>query len=211
MKKKRQRPSLRPPAALENLHGFPQFLLADKRPIFRLVRDGLGPWWFSSSLNGRFDLPAPEGTCYLASDELGAILEHLGPELLPGGCVPASLLTGRHVRELRVPRPFRLADSLRERAVRWVTAELSTLVPYGMAQAWARAFRGAGYEGVRYSTRHSTSRRRESYALFDASGERRWKRGRRIASAAKYRDQLRARCGIEVFDVPSSHALTFAT
>jgi hypothetical protein len=52
------------------------------------VHDGHGPWWFSSSLEGCFDLPAPDGTCYLASDELGAMLERLGAELLPGGCAP---------------------------------------------------------------------------------------------------------------------------
>lgn len=207
----RQRLSLREPLPGESLQGFPRFMLADTRSVFRLVRSGHGPWWFSSSLEGRFDLPAPEGTCYVASDYLGAILEHLGPELLPGACAPSSLLVGRQLRELRLPRPFRLADSLRERAVRWVTAELSTITPYRVPQAWARAFRDSGFHGIRYSMRHSTSRRRESYALFGAAGERAsWRRGLRITLGARHLAELRSRCGIEIFDIPSEDALTFA-
>jgi hypothetical protein len=117
------------------------------------------------------------------------------------------LLAGHDPRKLGVPQPFKLADLLSERAARWVTAELSTLVPYALPQAWARAFR---LEGLRYAVRHSISRWRESYALFHAAGARRgWKRGRRIAHGPQHRAQLRERCGIELFDVPSEDALTF--
>jgi hypothetical protein len=49
---------------------------------------------------------------------------------------------------------------------------LSTLVPYDVPQAWARAFRPDGFEGVRYAVRCSRSRRRESYALFHDEGVR---------------------------------------
>ena len=32
-------------------------------------------WWFSSDGSGRFDLPVPHGTCYLAEEPLAALLE----------------------------------------------------------------------------------------------------------------------------------------
>ena len=208
---RRQKVSLRAPRANEPLGDFPRFLLLPSLTLFRLTRDGHEPWWFSSSLEGRFDLQAPEGTCYFASDDLGAILEVLGPDLLPGGCAPASLLRGRHLRELFVPRRCRLADCLVDRASRWVTAELSTITPYALPQAWARALRSAGFDGLRYSPRHSTSRRRWSCAIFGRSGERRgWRRSRPIALSAEHRDRLRRRCGIVLFDVPSDDALLFA-
>src|SRR5262249_33719939 len=136
---RRQKPSLREPGLHEDLRQFPYFVLGTSRTLFRLIRDAHGPWWFSRSLEGRFGLPAPYGTGYLASEEMGALLEYLGPELMSGGCAPASLLAGRHLRQLTLPYPARLADSLSERAVRWVTAELSTLTPYRVPQAWARA------------------------------------------------------------------------
>jgi hypothetical protein len=116
--------------------------------------------------------------CYVASDDLGAILEMVGPDLLPGGCAPASLLAGRHLRRLAVSQAMRLADTLASRAAQWVTAEIATITPYTVPQAWARTFRGARWSGVRYAIRHSTSRTRTSYALFGPAGERRrWRRG----------------------------------
>ena len=121
------------------------------------------------------------------------------------------LLRGRHLRELRLPRTATLADTLSDRAIRWVTAELSTITPYRVPQAWARAFRDNAFAGIRYAVRHSTSRRRASYAIFGPSGERgRWRRGRRIGVTATHVRELRNRCAIELFEVPSEDALTFA-
>lgn len=208
----RQRPSLRAPLANEDVRRFPAYVLAPARYVFRVVRDRHGPWWFSSALHGRFDLPAPEGTCYVASDDLGALLEIVGPDLLPGGCAPASLLAGRHLRRLGVPRTMRLADALASRAAQWVTAEIATITPYTVPQAWARTFRRGRWSGVRYAIRHSPSRTRASYALFGPAGERRrWPRGRRIPVSADHRDRLRTTCGITLFDRPSEEALVFAS
>jgi RES domain len=206
----RQRPSLRAPARGETLDTFPSFTLNPRRTLWRLVREGHGPWWFGSTLQGRFDLPAPNGTCYLASDDLGAILETLGPDLLPGGLAPMSLLNGRHLHALQVPTARRVANSLVQRASRWVTAEISTITPYFLPQAWAAALHGAGFDGIRYGPRHSPSRRTVAFALFGAAGERDWPSGAPGAVSAQHRERLRQRCGITLFEMPFHDELAFA-
>lgn len=174
------------------------------------MRDRQGPWWFGSSLLGRFDLPAPNGTCYVAADQLDAILEILGPDLLPGGLAPASLLAGRHLRALRVPTPRKLANCLVQKAGRWITAELSTLTPYAVPQAWASAFCRQGFDGVRYGSRHSPSRRSIVFALFGPAGERKWPAGGAIQIDASHRHRIRERYGITLFDTPFEDELAFA-
>src|SRR5262245_44247773 len=59
------------------LKDFPARRLSPEVRLLRIVRAGVGPWWFGSSLAGRFDLPEPDGTCYLAADEIAALLELL--------------------------------------------------------------------------------------------------------------------------------------
>lgn len=206
----RQRPSLRSPDPEEDLRGFPIHRLTPVARLWRVVRDGRNPWWFSSSGGGRFDLPAPEGTCYLASDDLAALLEAVGPELLPGGLAPASLLEGRQLRLLSVPGPRRLANTLAGRAARWVTSEIGTITPYGSPQAWARAFRSHGLEGIRYSVRHSTSHRHWSVALFGRTGEEAWRRGRRIPIGPDHRTRLLSAHGVRLFEPPASDEVVFA-
>ena len=181
------------------------------RTLWRVVRDDCAPWWFGSTLAGRFDLPPPEGTCYLASDDLGAILETLGPDLLPGAGAPWILLAGRHLRALRVPQRHRLAGALAERAVGWVTAELSSITPYRLPQAWALAFRRGGFDGLRSLARHRTARGPFAVALFGPAGARTsWDAGRRIAIGEEHRARLAERCGVRLFDVPSADELLFA-
>lgn len=91
MSRDRQAPSLGwPPADPSDLRDFPFRKLTPDTSLFRAVSQGLGPWWFGSSMLGRFDLPEPEGSCYLASDEISALLEVAGRERL-GGVVPAEL------------------------------------------------------------------------------------------------------------------------
>ena len=161
-------------------------------------------------MEGRFDLPPREGTCYLASDDLGALLERLGPGLAPGGIAPRSLLAGRHLRALHVPRPQTLADTLARRATKWLTLEISTITPYHVPQAWARAFRRQGFFGIRYGIRHSTWRRHFSVAIFGPSGERNWPKGRQVPISENVRRRLRETHGIVLFDFPATDELVFA-
>ena len=207
----RQKPSLRLPPTDGDLRRFPAFTLNKQRELWRVVRDGYGAWWFGSSLEGRFDLPAPKGTCYLASDDLGAMLEILGPDLLPGGLAPQTLLHGRHLATLSVLNDHRLANCVVQRATQWVTAEISTLTPYTVPQAWSFSWQRNGFQGVRYAARHSASRRTFAVALFGAAGEQRdWP----VRSTLKITEdqilRLRDRCGITLFKTPSADELVFA-
>lgn len=207
----RQQPTLRAPRVDEDLGRFPAYSMETRRTYWRVVREGHGPWWFGSTLNGRFDLPAPNGTCYLASDDLGAILETLGPQLLPGGLAHESLLHGRQLRGLRAPHRHRVANCLAQQASKWVTAEISTLTPYSVPQAWAKAFYRTGFSGVRYAPRHSTSRRTYSMAIFGPAGERReWAGGRTLPLGAPQLRRLHERCGITIFTTPFADELLFA-
>lgn len=76
------------------------------------------------------------------------------------------------VSTLTVPRAMRLADCTSTRAVgHLLTAEIATTTDYDLTQCWARAFRAAGFDGIRYWARHDTGRGR-SVALFGPGGQR---------------------------------------
>lgn len=163
----RQRVAQRSPAV--PLDGFPTHRLTAGTACFRAHRRDLGPWWFASDGGGRFDLPAPRGTCYLADDPLVALRERLGPVLGEAGALPVSLLEATLVSRLPAPGA-RLAD-LRSRGAAdfGVTRELEVMVPYDVPQRWAAAFDVAGLEGVRYGPR-LTPGDATSYAVFGPAG-----------------------------------------
>ncbi len=168
----RDQPAQKAPAG--DLAGFPAYRLEEGTTLFRAHRAGLGPWWFSSTGEGRFDLPTPRGTCYTALDALSALRERLGPVLGTAAAVPESLLTGTVVSRLRVPEGRDVADLQTRRAASFgATRELETMVPYAVPQAWARALAGAGLEGVRYGPRF-TPGECSAVALFGDSGARDW-------------------------------------
>ena len=75
----RQIPSIGSPPDPDDLDGFPAWHVHAGTTLCRVTTSGLGPWWFSSDGQGRFDLEPPRGTCYLADEEVGALLEVLGP------------------------------------------------------------------------------------------------------------------------------------
>lgn len=158
-------------------------------------------------MEGRFDLPEPEGTCYLARDPLAALLELIGPEL-ESGTVSEDFLRQRRMRELRVPEEIGMADLTSRKASGFgVTAEIGTVVPYELPQAWAARLRAAGSGGLVYWLRHDPSRA-EGYALFGPHGERtRWKKGREKTISRDLIARLAAECSIEVLPVPRSSEL----
>jgi hypothetical protein len=205
----RESSSLRwPPEDPSALDGFPVRELSPATDLFRVVRRGNGPWWFGSSMKGRFDLPEPDGTCYLAMDEVSALLEVLGPDL-ERGAISSPFLSGRSLRKLRVSAEQRLSDLTSRQAVRFgITTEIGTVVPYGCPQAWAVKLRAMGSQGVVYWARHDPAHG-EAGALFAPHGEqKRWKRGRERPISRRLLDRLHRECGIEVIDVPRSGELT---
>jgi hypothetical protein len=205
----RETASLRwPPEDLAALEGFPVLRFSPMTNLFRVVRRGKGPWWFGSSMQGRFDLVEPEGTCYLAADEISALLEVIGPDL-ERGAISAELLKTRSLRKLRLPGELDLADLTSREAVRFgITAEIGTIVPYSRPQAWAAGLRATGSPGVAYWPRHDPSRK-VAVALFGPHGERkRWRKGREAAISPDMIRRLHEECGIEVIEVPRSDELT---
>ena len=154
-------------------------------------------------MEGRFDLPPPQGTCYLATEPIGALLELIGPEA-SGGAVSETFLVNRRFRRLSVPRPHRLANLTDRRTSGFgLTAEIHTVVPYALPQAWAVALEEVGADGVLYQLRHDPSFKGVGVGLFGKAGERRsWKRGRELSIDASVREKLYQACGVRVLPIP---------
>ncbi len=203
MTRRRQTVSLGwPPEDPTKLEGFPRYKLTPERRLWRVVRKGRGPWWFGSDGKGRFDLPEPQGTCYLAGNELAALLEAMGPERLGGG-ISTRFFHHRRIRRLRLPSARSLADlTSRHGAGFGITLEIHTVVPYDRTRTWAASLRRAGAEGLLYSARHDPAGG-ETVAIFGQAGERKgWRRGRERKIAPELIIRLRDECGIEAIEVP---------
>ena len=196
----RQRPSIGPPPPPDDLAGFPTWHVHAGTTLCRITTSGFGPWWFSSDARGRFDLPTPRGTCYLADDEVGALLEVLGPVEVVSPRWAARL----SLWHLGLPRQCTAADTtVRPARGFGVTAELASMTPYVVPQAWAAAFAAAGHEGVRYRVRHDPAGSR-ALALFGAAGERRWPRGRRQDVGERLLARLADETGVRVAALPAA-------
>ena len=171
----REASAQRPPAAHDGaLAGFPRYRLRGTTAVHRAHLAANSPWWFSS-IGGRFDLPEPRGTCYLATTPLAAVRERLGPVLAARRTVPATALDGVVVSTLRCSVPqgaasVRLADLRVAAAADFgVTRELESMTPYDVPRAWADAFDRAGLDGVRYGPRFSPGPA-SALAVFGACG-----------------------------------------
>lgn len=165
---------LQPPPA--SLHRFPR--LPDRRrphQLFRIfhARNRLtgrvnSPWNYRSVPpgGGRFDLPAPHGTCYWSDRRYGAWVE-----VFRG--VRVFDLADARTRRLFVGTPASLdvADLCAPAAYRFgVTAELCTTPDYDIPQQWAAALYRAGVEGVHALVRHDPSASARTFAVFGPAG-----------------------------------------
>lgn len=193
------------PRAGGDLSRFPKRMLKDGVAWFRQHAAAAGPWWFSSNGAGRFDLPAPRGTCYLASSAHAAVQERVGPDLAAHGLVPSSLLEGRVVSRLRLPRPVVAANIDAADAIRHgVTRELAVMVPYEIPQKWAAALATAGFDGIIAGLRF-TPGRPVGLSIFGKAGERtRWARDAKPTLAAAVARQM----GLRVVEPPRADELT---
>lgn len=183
---------------------FPQYLLKKSQRLWRVHRRRFSAWYFSSSGSGRFDLEQPYGTCYVATSDILAAVEALGPEFV-GRVVPESFFRERVVTAVAAPRPARLANTCVAAAYGFgVTPELATMVPYAVPQRWAAAFHAAGFGGIRYRSRLLAGSLGYDFALFGGSGipPRAGRAESFEPGVALYR-RLRRRCGILVGTPPS--------
>jgi hypothetical protein len=119
---------------------------------------------------GRFDLPAPDGTCYLACSAVGAVLEVFQEH---DGLLPEIELRQRLRAEVRVPQGAPSAADLAARASRGagLTAALWAGGDRSISQQWAVALRRAGWLALHHGIANDPSGRQRAVSLFDQSGE----------------------------------------
>lgn len=158
-----------------SLAGFPRWRLTTTRQLARVHSVSHGVWWFGSSGASRFDLPAPEGTCYLAFDDTTAIREVAGPRLTASGVLSRAFVDQRVMSRVHVPQRQQLADACHVTAAAYgVTRELAVMTPFAVPQQWAAALRSRGVDGLRYQSRFTTGSRATTAALFGSAGARSW-------------------------------------
>jgi len=151
-----------------NLAGFPERVVVPGSPLYRVHRAKRHPWWFSSDGTGRFDLAPPGGTCHLASEPVAAFLEVFRDVQR----IDPRDVEARRLTRLELPRPIRLADCTASRCRGYgVTGALHSTPDYALAHAWAAAFAGAGFDGIRHLVSHDPAQRLTGYALFGDAGE----------------------------------------
>ncbi len=207
MTQPREQVAQQPPSG-RDLSSFPRRSLKAGATWFRQHAAGSAPWWFSSNGSGRFDLLAPRGTCYLASSAHAAVQERVGPDLAAHGLVPISLLDGRVVSRLHLPRAVVAANVDAAAASRHgVSRELPVMVPYEIPRLWASALAGARFGGIVSGLRFSPGRP-VGLALFGKVGERTsWPVDAGPRSAAAIARQM----GLRVVDPPRADELTVIT
>jgi hypothetical protein len=148
----------------------------DRLRLWRVHRATRGPWWFSSlspedpGRSGRFDLPAPNGSCYLASTRTTAILEAL--QDFGGGLLPAAALKARVISNVEVPAgaPHAAALTAAKAAAVGVNVGLWADRDRMLTHAWAAELHGAGWQALHHGAQHDPTGRGRSVTLFDHSG-----------------------------------------
>lgn len=149
-------------------HG-PHYRVHQERP----GTDG-GCWWFagterSSEPEGRFDLPIPRGTLYLAETRLAAALELCGRYLAGRVPIPVTAVEGRVVSKIE----GKLADlgdlTDKDAAKVGVTREISSIDNYKVTVSWASGADALSFNGLKYNPRFSTAND-AAFSIFGDAG-----------------------------------------
>jgi RES domain len=178
-----------------------------------------GCWWFASSdsdpaVGGRFDLPPPLGTCYFANTEEAAVRERVGTQVRKIGVmesVTGTVLATSNgpvvVSAVRLP-PTVAANLSVKAAHRWINRSLAVGTGiYRISQAWATAFRSAGFGAIVYAPRFTFGERERALALFGPAD--RPSPRRPIVSVRLAREVLEDH-GVRIVDPPSTTPSTLA-
>jgi RES domain len=188
----------------DHLSAFPARTIRRTTRLYRAHTRGHAPWWFTSAGDGRFDLPAPDGTCYVADQPVAALRERLGPRVVHSGTVRRSELEKTVVSRLALPSPARVANAAHPDAYQHgCTTEIGTVEDYRLTNRWAIAFWRDGWMGVRYASRLSPGA--VSVALFGTAGAVGWPEDADPLPAALCVVDL----GLEIVDTPTPASLTF--
>lgn len=191
-----------PPAG--DLSTFPSATVAPSTKWHRCHQTHREPWFYASHPaddigGGRWDLPEPNGTCYVAESAVAALTETAGPDLHDHGFVTGSWVDARSVSEVGLGADVNVAD-MTDPAVseHGASNELVGALPYRITQAWARGWDAAGFGGVRYGLRFAANL--IGLGLFGPAGAR---TGGRVLGARPARE-VASTSGVRVVEVPAS-------
>lgn len=165
-------PAIEPPPP--RLNSFPWITVDTDFQLYRAGHPS-GPWWFNSAREDaqRFDLPAPYGTCYLATGVEAAIREKARERISSTGTVTLGFAESWFVYDLRLPSAIRAANTVHENAARFrLTRELFTILDISISCAWAAGFHQAQFGGIAYASRFTTGPGWNALALFGDTGAR---------------------------------------
>jgi hypothetical protein len=169
---------LQPPPTPARLRDLPARSLAGTtlHRIYRRQRTTC--WWFASlppdseaREHGRFDLPAPDGSCYLATSALAAVLQAF--QDFGRGVLPDAELRRRRLGTVQVPAGTPRAAHLTAARARGlgVSAALWAGEDRTLTQAWAQALRRAGWQLLHHGIQHDPTGRLRGVTIFDRAGE----------------------------------------
>lgn len=191
-----------PPA--DDLSGFPSAAVAASTKWHRCHQTQHEPWFYASHPadkigGGRWDLPAPNGTCYVAESAGAALKETAGPDLHDHGFVTGSWADARSVSGVELGAKVSVAD-MTDAAVsdHGASNELVGALRYRITQAWARGWHAAGLGGVQYGLRFAANL--IGLGLFGPAGAR---TGGRVLGARSARE-VASTSGVRVVEVPAS-------
>lgn len=151
------------------LPALPTVTLPHDTRLARIHRVGVDPWKLSSHDHGRFNLPHPWGTCYLAPDPICAFLEVFARH---GAAIDAREISEYRLSWLRLDQDWELADLTNRTALgAGVNAEIHASTDYEFTRAWANAI-NQEHEGIQFRPRSDPSGSLTSVALFSVPGGR---------------------------------------
>jgi RES domain len=138
-----------------------------------------GAWWFSSSDEperdesqiGRFDLPSPFGTCYLAAYLVGGAAESLRETGVSEAAAQAAS-NERHLSQMPLDRWYgtRIADFTSPACDSYGAPPDIAGLSRAEARPWAIAAHDAGFTGIHYKLCEDPAHR-VGLALFHEAGE----------------------------------------
>ncbi|MGQ0625726.1 MAG: hypothetical protein ACT4PP_13905 [Sporichthyaceae bacterium] len=168
--------ALREPPSAAVLRRLPAERLAGRvlHRIYSARRDS--PWWFATQPaqpqdGGRFDLPAPHGSCYLAGGVAAATVEAL-QDLLGRGLLQRRVLERLSRAQIDAPSTAPRAARLTTAAAGavGVTAALWAGPDRALTQRWAAALHRA-WDAIYTGVQHDPTGRGRAVTLFDDAGE----------------------------------------
>lgn len=133
-----------------------------------------GCWWFSGTAageipEGRFDLPAPRGSLYLAETQRVASRERCGRFLARRSPIPVTFVESRVISTVEGALQD-LADFTHDDAADvGVTREIGTIDDYTLTSTWAVAADHEGFTGLKYFPRFTTGNGK-AFAVFGDAG-----------------------------------------